>query len=968
MPISLSNSKDIVANSLSLIEESKVIDVKELFLSKLDAINNIVGLPPETLDTIQKLANSINNDSNFYSTLVAALNEKSDKSTTYTKSETDNKINDLIAGAPNLLNTLDEIAAALNDDPTFSTTILNLLANKANKDDPIITGTLTAPLIKATNKYVSGTTNDYIEVGYDSSNTRSFINFVQSSSSSNDKLSIRQNDNNVATFTSSGNFGLNTASPGNAKLQIVGGVQNVANEETAIKVLGGLNNVKIELENTATNGKRYEIRSTNTGSFEITDRTGSATRYSISSTGAHQINGNLTISGTTTGITQAMIPNLTNDLSAKANASDVYSKQDTNNLLANKANSSDVYSKQDTNNLLANKANASDVYSKQDANNLLANKANASDVYSKNETNYLLDSKQDNINMVNGIQSYLYPQSPLKFTNGTVQISGLPFDRTLLELDMATIYNKTEVATLLNGKLSITDLESGIKSRITPVSPLNYSVVNTETSPGVFEDKTFLNLDMTNIYTKTQVDALIPTTVDAYTKSETYTKTEVNSALSSKADTSTTYTITQVNNLLNSKLSLVDLESGIKNRITPVSPLGYSVASVETSPGIFEDKSFLNLDMTNIYTKSQVDLKFQNPVFGDNINFYNANVSNLLSVNAIKKQTLGGYITFIDDVKINNMNLTGNIKFGLYSSPNTTISETGYIGIKTLPTNAPLQIAGGVQNEPNEETAIKVSSGMNNVKIELENTATNGKKYEVRSTSSGSFDITDRTGGATRYSIDTNGNHNFTGTINAGGDLIVASNSVAIGTASTTDAKVSIVGGVQNTTNNETALRVSGSMQYVNMQINNTATNGKNYELRSMDTGAFEIADRTINNVRYAVDTNGNHGFWGSSMNFNNVDIFKPLCAGNLDAAGAIQLSVGKIGFSCNKNGDGRYEITFATPLPDANYIVSITWTSGVLTALAATFPTKTSSMFIMQCLKTNGTGQNSGFTFVVYR
>ena len=48
---------------------------------------------------------------------------------------------------------------------------------------------------------------------------------------------------------------------------------------------------------------------------------------------------------------------------------------------------------------------------------------------------------------------------------------------------------------------------------------------------------------------------------------------------------------------------------------------------------------------------------------------------------------------------------------------------------------------------------------MDNVKIELENAATNGKRYEVRSTSSGSFDITDRTGGATRYSIDTNGNH-----------------------------------------------------------------------------------------------------------------------------------------------------------------------------------------------------------------
>ena len=72
-------------------------------------------------------------------------------------------------------------------------------------------------------------------------------------------------------------------------------------------------------------------------------------------------------------------------------------------------------------------------------------KANASNVYTKGQTNDLLDAKQDNINIVNGIQSYLYPQNPLKFTNGTVQISGLPFNRTLLELDMATIYTKTQV-------------------------------------------------------------------------------------------------------------------------------------------------------------------------------------------------------------------------------------------------------------------------------------------------------------------------------------------------------------------------------------------------------------------------------------------------------------------------------------------------------------------------------------------
>ena len=38
-----------------------------------------------------------------------------------------------------------------------------------------------------------------------------------------------------------------------------------------------------------------------------------------------------------------------------------------------------------------------------------------------------------------------------------------------------------------------------------------------------------------------------------------------------------------------------------------------------------------------------------------------------------------------------------------------------------------------------------------------------GKNYETRSNSNGSFDITDRSAGATRYSIDTSGNHSFTG-------------------------------------------------------------------------------------------------------------------------------------------------------------------------------------------------------------
>nr|WP_097345918.1 phage tail protein [Escherichia coli] len=54
-------------------------------------------------------------------------------------------ITDLINGAPATLDTLKEIAAAINNDPKFSTTINNALALKAPLSSPALTGTPTAP-------------------------------------------------------------------------------------------------------------------------------------------------------------------------------------------------------------------------------------------------------------------------------------------------------------------------------------------------------------------------------------------------------------------------------------------------------------------------------------------------------------------------------------------------------------------------------------------------------------------------------------------------------------------------------------------------------------------------------------------------------------------------------------------------------------------------------------------------------
>ena len=84
----LTNSHDVIVNSLSLIGAEKITDVKELFLSKLDARDNIVGLAPDTLNALQQPGEAINNDSNFYATLITDLLFKANAIDTFKQPET----------------------------------------------------------------------------------------------------------------------------------------------------------------------------------------------------------------------------------------------------------------------------------------------------------------------------------------------------------------------------------------------------------------------------------------------------------------------------------------------------------------------------------------------------------------------------------------------------------------------------------------------------------------------------------------------------------------------------------------------------------------------------------------------------------------------------------------------------------------------------------------------------------------
>ena len=61
------------------------------------------------------------------------LNKVYKKEEVFTKDEVLQRIQDIVGAAPEALDTLEEIALALNEDPDFAATVTNLLAQKVDK-------------------------------------------------------------------------------------------------------------------------------------------------------------------------------------------------------------------------------------------------------------------------------------------------------------------------------------------------------------------------------------------------------------------------------------------------------------------------------------------------------------------------------------------------------------------------------------------------------------------------------------------------------------------------------------------------------------------------------------------------------------------------------------------------------------------------------------------------------------------
>lgn len=78
------------------------------------------------------------------------------------KSYVDTQVSNLVDSAPDLLNTLNEISAAIGDDATFATSVQTQLDAKSPLASPTFTGTVTVP---TPSNNTDASTKGYVDTG-----------------------------------------------------------------------------------------------------------------------------------------------------------------------------------------------------------------------------------------------------------------------------------------------------------------------------------------------------------------------------------------------------------------------------------------------------------------------------------------------------------------------------------------------------------------------------------------------------------------------------------------------------------------------------------------------------------------------------------------------------------------------------------------------------------------------------------
>ncbi len=262
-------------------------------------------------------------------------------------------------------------------------------------------------------------------------------------------------------------------------------------------------------------------------------------------------------------------------LNTKANAVDVYTKDETDLKLDNKADSDDVYNKDEVDTKLGTKANADDVYNKTEVDTKLDSKADSDDVYNKDEVDTKLGTKANaddvyNKTEVDTIKNELQNNIDEKADTEAVQ-NLIDNSKNIASLSVTGTNNKKVTITMTDGtkfEASFVDIQgTGGDVVDTQINEAEFDSTNGVLTLTTTDDNTVtVTLDgryalIANTYTKTEVDTKLSGKAASNHNHDSayYTKTEVDTKLSGKAASNHNhdgayYTKTEVDTKVNEKI------------------------------------------------------------------------------------------------------------------------------------------------------------------------------------------------------------------------------------------------------------------------------------------------------------------------------------------------------------------------------------------------------------------------------
>ena len=124
----LNDTERSICDRIFLIRDDDIIDIYDVFVSTSDAAD-IVGLPPETLNTLQEIANRIGNDANVLNNITTQNHLKMNISDSYGKRYVDNVISNYYTSPEINTNIALQLDASVINSYYDKTYVDNLIDN-----------------------------------------------------------------------------------------------------------------------------------------------------------------------------------------------------------------------------------------------------------------------------------------------------------------------------------------------------------------------------------------------------------------------------------------------------------------------------------------------------------------------------------------------------------------------------------------------------------------------------------------------------------------------------------------------------------------------------------------------------------------------------------------------------------------------------------------------------------------------